>query len=136
MGNCLKPIADSREPYKAEETKPLVTSIMHDHVILNNHDCYKKRKTTRFRIQADDAIATMRSPRIKRGVRVKLVLTQSELNQILERATTCNHHPPPSMADQVSRQTMVKYRKRRSPMMCGCSWNPTLQTIHEYVHKV
>ncbi|KAI3497295.1 hypothetical protein L1887_39801 [Cichorium endivia] len=135
MGNCLKPVQKSGQPLEEnEERKPLVISRVHDQVVLSSDDCCKKRKKVRFKVQADNAAAvsmetTMRIPRMKRCVRVKMVLTQSELKQILNRATTYHHSPPSSSSvDQISGRRIVKFKRSR------CSWNPALQTIPEFSH--
>ncbi|KAJ0600626.1 hypothetical protein HanIR_Chr03g0119211 [Helianthus annuus] len=147
MGNCLKPVMRSETSYeevKAEEAKPLVASTVHDHVALSGDNSCKKRKKVRFKVPSVDAVVetTMRPTRMKKGVRVKVVLTQSELKQILNRATFYDHPttppsppaPPSSSVDQFSGQILVKCRtSRRSSVMCRCrcTWNPVLHTIPE-----
>ncbi|KAD4179090.1 hypothetical protein E3N88_27681 [Mikania micrantha] len=151
MGNCLKPeimISGklSHEEDKTEEAKPLAPSTMLDQVALTGDTNCKKTKKVRFEVQPDSTVykltePTMRSPTMMKGVRVKVVLTQSELKQILNRATIY-HHPPPlppsppssSTVDYSLGQTMVKCRRvisRRSSVTCRCSWNPNLHAILE-----
>lgn len=147
MGNCITPVMGSRESHEqhkaAEEKNPLVSSPLNDQVVLASDDrTCKKRKKVRFNVQEVDNTAaaapmetTIRLPRMKRGVRVKVVLTQSELKQILNRATTYHYPPSSSSVDQVLGQVTVKCsRSRRSPLMCRCKccWSvPALQTIPE-----
>ncbi|KAL4581315.1 hypothetical protein LXL04_017526 [Taraxacum kok-saghyz] len=136
MGNCLKPVLESGQSHEEdEERKPLVISKVHDQVVLSTTaDCCKKRKKVRFKVQADNAAAvgletTMSSPRMKRCVRVKVVLTQSELKQILNRTTAYHHSTPPSFSiGQISGRIMMKCRRNRY------IWNPVLQTIPELGH--
>lgn len=139
MGNCLKPVLKSEQaPHEEDEEEaelPLVISRVHDQVVLRSDECCKEKKKVRFKVQADNAAAvametTMTSPRMRRCVRVKVVLTQSELKQILNRATVYHHSPPSfsSFDDLISDRRMVKYRRSR------CSWNPALQSIPEFSH--
>ncbi|KAI3804940.1 hypothetical protein L1987_26837 [Smallanthus sonchifolius] len=139
MGNCLKPVMRPGA-LSYEEAKPLVISTVHDQVVLKGDNCCKTRKKVRLKVQspnAEDVAAetTMTLPRVKKGVRVKVVLTKSELKQILNRASIYHHTPPPPPPPpppSSSGQIMVKCRRsRRSSVMCGCSWNPTLHTIPE-----
>ncbi|PWA37304.1 hypothetical protein CTI12_AA574730 [Artemisia annua] len=153
MGNCLKPMMTSRESHvqnKLEETKPLVTPALHEKVVLSSDECHKKKKKVRFNLEADNPTAeatimetTNKPTTMKKSVRVKVVLTQSELKKILSRATI--YHPPPPMklppsvssVDLFSGQIMVKCRRSRSSSLmckCKCGWNPALQTIPELGH--
>ncbi|KAI3755589.1 hypothetical protein L1987_55393 [Smallanthus sonchifolius] len=130
MGNCLKTVMRPGV-LSYEEAKPLLISTMHDQLVLRGDNCCKTRKKVRSKVQslnAEDATAetTMTLPRMKKGVRVKVVLTQSELKQILNRATIYHHTPPPPLPPSSSGQIMVKCRRSRS-----CSWNPALHTIPE-----
>ncbi|GKB33164.1 hypothetical protein Tco_0872565 [Tanacetum coccineum] len=137
MGNCLTPMMTLRESHvenKLEETKPLVTPTLHEKVVLSSDECHKKKKKVRFNLEADNAAAeaaimetTIKPTTMKKSVRMKVVLTQSELKEILSRATIY-HHPPPmklppsvSSADMFSGQIMVKCKT-------------ALQTIPELGH--
>ncbi|GJS46542.1 hypothetical protein Tco_0596663 [Tanacetum coccineum] len=153
MGNCLKPLMTSEEFHvenNSEETKPLATPTLHEKVVLSSDECHKKKKKVRFNLEADNAAAeaaimetTIKPTTMKKSVRMKVVLTQSELKEILSRATIY-HHPPPmklppsvSSADMFSGQIMVKCKRSRSSSLmckCNCGWNPALQTIPELGH--
>ncbi|KAI5340327.1 PREDICTED: DUF4228 [Prunus dulcis] len=137
MGNCLRRSnnkVSAQDHEKHEEAKTLEAKKTAQMPLPSNLKL--KRKSVRFDLQEDEDSGrgnVVSGESTKNGVvRIKLVVTQEELKQLLDYKKDSNHSSLEQLLSAVrNRGTKVSEIGTSNDESTGSGWSPTLESIPE-----